>query len=354
MESPRGLGSIKSPDDYRDGIASALAIPSVRLPLSYKTDLSQIGVLDQNLIPACVSHAWVQVMRYWWFLKTGEVVNFSPRFLDILSWESDIPLDGGRRPRTVAKISMDVGCCTTNLLPNNTDLPLAQYRNKSIITQAMRDEAAKYKIPGYIEIDLDSTSIRTAILKYGVVSILLNIGSEWWLPSWNKKDILPLRPPQRVVGGHQTVRSGWDQSFALGLNEWSVEWADNGNYIYNEEAYQPYTREVLTIAELEEEVLMHLKALPPPNTFKYTFNQNLQLGDGRLTPSEEVKKLQTALATLGYFKYPDITGFYGPITRNAVYQFQLDHVKLGFMSRYFYRGKYFYDESRLALNQLIN
>jgi hypothetical protein len=53
-------------------------------------------------------------MKLWRFQKTGELVDFSPRFLDILSDEPGIPLDGGRRPRTVAKVSVTYGCATTS------------------------------------------------------------------------------------------------------------------------------------------------------------------------------------------------------------------------------------------------
>ena len=42
--------------------------------------------------------------------------------------------------------------------------------------------------------------------------------------------------------------------------------------------------------------------------------------------STEIARLQAFLAKLGYFTYPDNTGFYGEITRQAVLAFQQDHV----------------------------
>lgn len=350
------LGAIKSSDDYRDGIAAASSFTPLVLPTIYKTDIVALGVLNQALIPACVSHAWVQIMKYWWYLKTGEIVEFSPRFLDILSWESDLSLNDGRRPRTVAQVSKDVGCCTVASLPNDTSLAIAQYRDKSIITQAMRDEAAKYKIPGYIDFtSFDINTLRSSIFQYGVVSILLNIGQEWWIPSWSASDIMPLKTPNPIVGGHQTVRNGWSNELAVGLNEWSINWGYSGSYTYNEANYQPFTHEVITIADLEEEVLTHLKSLPPPNTFKYTFNENMQYGDGQTTPNDEVKQLQIALSTLGYFKYPGITGFYGSISAKAVYDFQIANgVELSLFEKYIAKGWYFGPESREKMNQILN
>ncbi|MCF7820572.1 MAG: peptidoglycan-binding protein [Candidatus Pacebacteria bacterium] len=51
----------------------------------------------------------------------------------------------------------------------------------------------------------------------------------------------------------------------------------------------------------------------------YKFTSFLSLG----TNSDEVKKLQERLKTLGYFNYPNITGYFGPITLQAVKSFQL-------------------------------
>ena len=36
----------------------------------------------------------------------------------------------------------------------------------------------------------------------------------------------------------------------------------------------------------------------------------------------EVREIQSRLKDLGYFKYPNITGYYGTITRDAVKAFQ--------------------------------
>ncbi|MED3716473.1 peptidoglycan-binding protein [Geobacillus thermodenitrificans] len=46
----------------------------------------------------------------------------------------------------------------------------------------------------------------------------------------------------------------------------------------------------------------------------------LQIG----TRGEEVKRVQTKLKQLGYFTYPEITGYYGTITADAVRRFQKD------------------------------
>jgi chitodextrinase len=51
---------------------------------------------------------------------------------------------------------------------------------------------------------------------------------------------------------------------------------------------------------------------------KYIFKNFLKLGQA----SEEVRQLQVKLKTLGYFTYPQTTGFFGPATQTAVKAFQ--------------------------------
>src|SRR5919112_594409 len=133
MTEPLIGGALESKTDYRDGIAALSAVsPKEFLPLSFQTDFSKFPVMMQAKQPACVSHEWAAFMQLWWYREHGEIVDFSPRFLDILSSEPDIPWDGGRRPRTVAKISATFGCATTKTVPNDTSLPLAAYRNRNV------------------------------------------------------------------------------------------------------------------------------------------------------------------------------------------------------------------------------
>lgn len=51
---------------------------------------------------------------------------------------------------------------------------------------------------------------------------------------------------------------------------------------------------------------------------RYIFSRYLYLGDS----GEEVRQLQIKLKSLGYYTYPAITGYYGPLTKTAVIKFQ--------------------------------
>lgn len=332
-ETLPATGAIPSEPDYRDAIVSGsiartlaqIETELASLPGIFKTLLDQFKVLDQNKIPACVSHAWALCMMYWWYKKTGEIVEFSPRFLDILSGVEDswIPIDGGRVPRTVCRISKNVGCCTTKLLPNDTEgLTLEQYRDPKAITQAMRDEAAKYKIPGYVRIQDNSVlDFRRAIKLFGVVSGLFAISDRFWVPSWNPADIDPLKPAT-PTSNHQMVVFGWEGAVNWLRNSWSKFWNRNGDGTYDAQKWLEYVYEGWAIAEIPADVAEFLKNLPKPYDFSYRWNTNLARGDY----SDDVKFAQVAMMILGFMDpaqmKPEDLGHYGPMTAKGVAKLQ--------------------------------
>lgn len=329
MPQPKGnisFGAVLSEPDYRDGVAAAAAVvPVAEMPAAFDTDLSPLGPsLYQAGIPACVSHVWALMMKLYWFRKTGKVIDFSPRFLDILSAEPDIPLDGGRRPRTVCKVSVKQGCATTATLPNDVTLTIAKYRDPAAITKAAYDEAAKYKLPGYVKVELDE--IRRNVMLYGTVSALFSIGKELWTSpdgraSWADVDIDPLRPPKIVVGRHQMAIKGW-KSITLNRvrNSWSDDWADKGEANYHVGEWGPFLWEAWAPAEIPKDATEYLKDLPSPSDFMYNWAKNMQRGDD----NDDVKAAQIALMILGFLAPvgPKELGYYGPKTAQAVLKYQ--------------------------------
>lgn len=133
---------------YTTGIAKTLGV--------YKTipDWSEvwqeislkIPPFNQRHIPACVAHVVATTMKIEWYRRTNRIIDFSPRFLDIISWTDDLSLNDGRNPELVAELATKVGCCTEKLLPNDTTLPIEKYRDRSILTKKMFKEAQKYRL----------------------------------------------------------------------------------------------------------------------------------------------------------------------------------------------------------------
>lgn len=358
MEHPNP-GGIPSPYDYRQITDEHVAGSASPLPASFKTDLNKFGVFDQNQIPACVSHAVAKLMTLWWFQKTGETVEFSPHFLDILSWEPGLGLNDGRRPTTVMKVAKNIGCCTTALLPNDTTIPVATYRDGTVITQEMRDEAAKYKIPGFIFITLTQEAIRRAILTYGGVALLFMIGKEFWTDvngnvTYDPVKLDPLRIPQVVISGHQLVGNGWDDATLDRLfNSWGEAWNQRGEGTYKNADWSQFITEALAIAEVPQDIKDLLVQLPKRSDFNHYFGTDLELGS---TNVEEVKNLQIALMMEGHLPIllQSEFGAYGPKTRAAVLAFQLKNgISLSWVELHVYAGQYFGPKTRVAMNKIF-
>jgi hypothetical protein len=315
----RATGAYGSGDDYRDHyalaaspLAAGVSVPDFVMP-SYMG-----GILYQRLEPACVSHDIAKLMKLYWYQRTGIWIDFSPRFLDILSDEDWIPLEGGRVPRTVLKIATNIGCCTTKMLPNDTTLPIGRYRDKAVITPAMRAEAAKYKIPGFIYVP--KPHVRNAVSLFGAVSTLFQIGDEFWIPGWDKRYTDPMRTPKVVISGHQMATNGFKGNLNNVENHWSEAWGDNGKSRYDQDAWSPFILENWAIAQIPPNVKEFLASLPSPSSFHYAFTSNLVQG----MQNEQVKFLQVALMILDFMQPvpPDELGIFGPKTAAAVGAFQ--------------------------------
>lgn len=314
-----------SPPDYRDRVAAeALAGEPVPVILPNTLDTQLGPVLMQGKIPACVSHSVVDIMKLWWFRKTGVWIDFSPRFLDILSSEVDIPIDGGRRPRTVLKVAMNRGCCTTGTLPNDVSLSIPEYRNAKLIPDIAYKEALQYRIPGFIGVQLDMQNMRTGLYLYGALSTLFAVGDQMFSPSWLPKDTDPLRTPNPVNSGHQMTVKGWSSpTLNLLRNEWSDAWGNNGETEYSTADWAPFIYESWSVAEIPTHVIELMKSLPSPANFHYQWGVNMAIGQ----QSEDIKFLQIALMILGLLKpiNPEDLGYYGPKTSAAVLAYQNNH-----------------------------
>lgn len=319
-------GAIPSGPDYRDGVAASVASPiaaATALPAIFQTKIDQLKVLDQNQIPSCVSHAFAVVMMYWWWKTHNEIVEFSPRFLDILSSQPWIALDGGRVPRDVCKVAAQYGCATVKTLPNDTvTFTIGQYRNKASISPAAYAEALTYRIPGYVRIsDATVNDFRNGIQKFDLVSGLFEISDALWTPSYSPADIDPLRA-KTATSGHQMVVYGWNGVLNMLRNSWGTQWNRGGNGTYNPAIWQDYTIEGWAIASIPADSQTLLAQLPKPEDFHYQWNRNLAAGN--TAPDDDVKFAQIALMILGLLApvSPDQLGYFGPRTSKGVLAYQ--------------------------------
>jgi hypothetical protein len=317
-------GAIKSKLDYRDKIfAAAMGTTPGPVP-NIVTDFSKFGVWDQAQTPSCVSHSVAKLLQLYWYLKSGKVVDFNPQFLHILSAFPGAGPDDGRDPRTVLQTAAALGCCTTATLPRNTAVTNTQYFDTNLITQAMRDEAMQYAGISFVPISVDQGSFRSAIKNYGAVSALFEVGNTFWTTptgevTWDPKLIDPIRATSNLSGAHEVTLIGDNNSDVdRGINSWGVEWNLAGyfNIVFNE--WQQYIPELWAITDPNPTALALVQSLPNQDQFKHNFQTTIKYG----MTNPEVRALQVALAIDGDFIYPEITGFFGQITADAVTAFQ--------------------------------
>jgi hypothetical protein len=352
------LGAIPSPLDYRDIGLGQITEPK-DYPSKFMNNLSSLPVWHQHKIGACVGHACAKYKQVLDKEDTGEVLDLSPRFLYALAKCRDGYTDEGTYPRLVAQILKDVGCATEKTCPNNTFLEHEEYvfnRNEFNITDEMMKDAELAKIKGYAFVDITNDGLKQAICDFKGCSLLVSVGSEWWTDvmgnvTWNINAVLPVRPPKKIVSGHQIYIYGYediegDTRFYF-RNSWGSTWGDKGDGYFLWNQYKNFIIEGMTFTDIPDHILQEVKGLPL--TFVHKFNTSMQYNDY----NEEVKWLQRALKVAGYFK-GSITGGYYDVTKKAVFEFQKKYCKLSWWEYYIMRGSKVGEKTLLELNKQFN
>lgn len=364
-------GGIQSPPDYRD-IPLAAVADTTALPDNYKEDLNNNPVWHQRKIGSCVGHAGAKYKQHLDNLDTSTIGKHSARFLYAVAKARDGYPGEGTYPRLVAKIVKDHGCATEDTVPNVSTLTHEQYvynRNEKNIPSASFDDATKHKISGYAFADVkNAESLKRAIYTYHGAMLLMRIGREWWTAedgksSWAAKDIVPIRPPKNVVGGHEVFVYGYETEKDTGRvkffirNSWSAAWAINGdNWFYHDE-WVNRLDEAITFVDIPNKMLELIDELPDADNFKHTFSTPLRYRQR----NDEVKQLQTALMIDGTFSRDlyssllktDELGYYGVITSKAVLAFQRKYNVASTSELDSLMGRIVGPKTRRALNKIF-
>lgn len=341
-----------SPRDYRDVPLAAVgpeedSAYAASLPDSYFVDLKDIPVWYQRKIGSCVGHTGAKYKQVLDKKETGEVIDYSPRFLYALAKARDGFPGEGTYPRLVAKILKDIGCATEATVPNDSTLTHEEYvygRDESKVPG--KDEAEPGQIGGYAFPNVkDPTSLKKGITEFSGAMLLMRIDRAWWSKkdgtvSWAENDVVPLRPPTGDISGHEVYLYGYENVVENGrervkfyiFNSWSVDWGMQGKAWFYHDEYVAWLDEAITFVDLPNDVKERISELPDANSFKHTFSKDIVAGER----SEEVRALQTALmidgqfdkelyaellkeGTLGYFKP-------GGVTQKALLAFQLKYL----------------------------
>jgi peptidoglycan hydrolase-like protein with peptidoglycan-binding domain len=84
---------------------------------------------------------------------------------------------------------------------------------------------------------------------------------------------------------------------------------------------------------VKERVMQQTPVSTPssPSSAKFIFNTDLSIG----MSGNDVLQLQKRLRELGFFTFPTDTGFFGPVTQEAVRKFQEANPEIGFVTGFF-------------------
>lgn len=359
MDNIPALGAVQSPPDHRDIYLGQLGLP-IAVPTSFFVDIAQLPVENQRKIGCCVGCAAAKYKQKLDQKDTNMVMPWSYRFLYALAKCRDGSPGEGTIPRLVAKILTNDGCPTETDCPDDTTLDHETFvyqRQEVNIPKSAFANAYIAKTSGYAFVNNDIDSIKQAIFNNNGLIMLVQVGKEWWTAvqgynSWQPEDVLPVRPPQQVVSGHEIYVYGYQDTPTdtkiYFRNHWSDKWADQGNGYFLYSQYKPYITEMITFTDIPNTLLenAHSQEL----SFKHDFTQPMALGDA----GSEIQALQRALMMEGLFKH-EITGFYGQITQKAVLDFQNKYsLSLSFYERYILKGSKVGPKTLLILNNIYN
>lgn len=148
------------------------------------------------------------------------------------------------------------------------------------VPQAVLDDASRHRIPGYAKLDkVDPILIAREVDAGKVVVCRFAVGDNTYMNtsgfvSWLARDLLPLRAPKRIEGGHIWCANEYDglteSQILNGPNSWSEEWCGDrpegykGYWSAIFRTQKPYFTEAWTINDIPKEIKEEIKVLPPP------------------------------------------------------------------------------------------
>lgn len=375
------FGAVPSPYDYRDVPVSAIANVGEAFPKKFFIDTKGLPVWHQMKNGSCVGHAFGKYKQKLDQIETDKVIQLSPRFLYALAKCRDGYTGEGTYPRLVASILKDHGCATEETVPNKSELAHEVYvynRNERNIPGWNADpkkawpDAAPYKIGGYAFANPKNINeLKATIINFNGAALLMRVGKEWYTnskgkSSWAEKDVVPLRAPKEIVGGHEVWLYGYEDVTEGGkartkfyiFNSWSDDWGANGMAYFYHDEYAPWLDEAITMVDLPNNIKDQLKQLPDAKTFRYNFRRDLAVG----SRGDDVVALQSALMIAGTFDRDlysellqnDELGYYGETTAKALYDYQMKYLVAPLAEIEALQGTKFGPKTRTHINYRFN
>ncbi len=295
--TPLGFGGIERRVDERDFELGAYQPPST-IPDVFLPNLSNLSVYYQGDYPTCGAHAGAFFNSKLQSDRVGTTKTLSPKYL----WKQiknidGFPLEDGTDLTSILKSLAGTGDCDLTLMQNTFDGSLQEYSRIANITNSIQSNGTQNLVRNYAFTNRPTMAqLKQAIYRNRAVIALVDIGDGWWINGWNHA--LPLKVGN-FVGHHFIVLWGYDNTKIYFRNSWGTEWGNRGDG-YFDATYMSHVLEIGT-------------ALALPNQFIFT--KDMQYGDS----NNDVIQLQRRLGVV-----PD-SGWFGPLTKEAVTKYQKDN-----------------------------
>jgi hypothetical protein len=332
-----GKGAIQDEKDSRDFKFGA-NFGAIQLPDTFSIRDKIIGIRNQGYSSSCGGQSLGYHMETNSLIRDGKFTSLSSKSI----YQPCALPGGGSSARDLLARIDSVGVCLESDVPSydNGNPPSELFMTDgSKITSQMLVIAKMYSGKTYLSFSsTDLNQVKQAIFQGNGAVIALWGNNPCWTTS-NGEITVPM--PNALIWGHFIFLTGWvnrpNGRFFEFVNSWGKEWGDNG-YGYLPEEY------LLKGYAFNEWVVIENPL--PDGTYHHQFLTNLLYKE----TGDEVKALQTILVKAGYDTL--ITGFYGEMTRKAVFQFQQDYKIDNPIILWALQGKYVGAKTRLALSKL--
>lgn len=327
------LGALKNEKDNRDiplsAVASALGVDVSVHPTKNITDISAMPVENQKDKGTCVGQAEGIDAQFQDFIETKKVTRTSKRFLYTQCKLVDGNSGEGTYPRVCASIRVNKGIAKADLVPDDNDLPYADYLKVTVTPEILTDASGR-RSKGYtFPMTLDE--LKTAIDLTKAFNATLQVGD------WSSLPVKPIysngsnRGNHRVwIFGYEDAKNGKiDDTKIYFRNSWGLKWANgknaedrklleagNGYFWWSE--YQGFVSDMIAYIDMPNEIIDYAKSQ------QFIFTRQLQRGMKGTDVMELQKRLDKEIAFDGVKCY---TGNYydtsfGAITEKSVQRYQ--------------------------------
>ncbi len=160
------------------------------------------------------------------------------------------------------------------------------------IPKEILEDASKNKIKGYYSVPVDPISIAKEISTGHVLMARFTVGENTYKArdgrvSWSETDLMPLRKPLYIEGGHAMCINEYDgldeNQLDTGPNSWSDKWGKKGYYYFYFKDQIGYLTELWAIDDIPQDIIENIK--------KISFSKDLYFG----ITHPDVKRLQQYL-----------------------------------------------------------